>query len=54
MNKNLKTKLQLTAIGYLFALLNTYLAINGRPLEGIFFGIVACCFFLKSLLTKDS
>lgn len=54
MNKNLKTKLQLTAIGYVFALLNSYLAINGRPLEGIFFGIVACCFFLKSLITKDS
>jgi hypothetical protein len=54
MNKHLKTKLQLTSIGYVFALLNSYLAMNGRPLEGIFFGIIACCFFLKSLTTKDS
>ncbi len=48
----LKQKMEFTAIGYLFALVNIYLTMNEKPLPGIAFGFVACYFFIKALLLK--
>jgi hypothetical protein len=48
----LKQKMELTAIGYLFALANIYLTLSGKPLPGIALGIVACYFFIKALLIR--
>jgi hypothetical protein len=49
----LKQKMELTAIGYLFSLMNIYLTISNKPLPGIAFGCVACYFFVKALLIRD-
>ncbi len=49
----LKEKMELTAIGYLFALANIYLTMNNKPLPGIAFGFVACYFFIKALLIRN-
>jgi len=48
----MKKKLEYTLIGYLYALLNIYMTLSGKPLFGIFFGGVACYFFLKALLIR--
>ena len=48
----MQEKLELTAIGYLFSLLNIYLTINGKPLVGIAFGVVSCIFFIKALMIR--
>jgi len=45
----LKEKMELTALGYLFALVNVYLTWNSKPLQGVAFGLVACYFFIKAL-----
>jgi hypothetical protein len=46
-------KLRLTLSGYLFTMLNIYMTTNGKTLFGIGFGLVACYFFIKSLLVKE-
>lgn len=48
-----KEKLKLTSLGYLFSMLNVYMVVNGKTIFGIAFGLVACCFFIKSLLLKE-
>lgn len=48
----MKEKLELTAIGYVFSLLNIYLTLNNKPLPGIAFGLVACYFFIQALLVR--
>lgn len=48
----LKEKIELTALGYLFALANIYLTLINKPLPGIAFGFVACYFFIKALLIR--
>ena len=48
----LKEKMEFTALGYLFSLLNVYLTLSGKPLPGIAFGFVASYFFIKALLVK--
>lgn len=52
MNGKLKRKMELTFIGYLFAMLNIATTIHNFPIAGIFFGLVACSFFVKALLVK--
>jgi hypothetical protein len=49
----LKEKMELTALGYLFALANIYLTLSDKPLPGIAFGFVACYFFIKALLVRN-
>ena len=49
----LRQKIELTAIGYLFALVNIYLTMSGKPFPGIAFGLVACYFFIKALLLRN-
>jgi hypothetical protein len=49
----MKEKLELTAIGYLFALANIYLTMNNKPLPGIAFGFVACVFFIRALMIRN-
>ena len=48
----MQEKLELTAIGYTFSFLNIYLTLNGKPLPGIAFGLVACYFFIKALMIR--
>ena len=49
----LKEKMELTALGYLFALANIYLTLSDKPLPGIAFGFVAYYFFIKALLVRN-
>jgi hypothetical protein len=49
----IQKKLELTAIGYLFTLLNIFMTVRGIPLVGIAFGFVACIFFIKALKIKE-
>jgi hypothetical protein len=46
-------KLKLTLFGYLFTLLNLYMTTNGKTIVGVAFGLVACVFFIKSLLIRN-
>lgn len=45
-------KLELSVIGYTFSLLNVYMTLNGYPIVGIGFGLVAVVFFVKALRMK--
>jgi hypothetical protein len=53
MSENLKRKLELTFVGYLFVLLNLASTIHNFPIVGIFFGLVAMTFFVRALLIKE-
>lgn len=46
-------KLKLTLLGYLFTLLNLYMTTSGKTIVGVAFGLVACVFFIKSLLIRN-
>lgn len=48
----LKEKMEFTALGYLFCLLNIYLTMSGKPLAGIAFGFMSGYFFVKALLIR--
>lgn len=54
MSENLKRKLELTFVGYLFVLLNIASTLHNFPIVGIFFGLVAIVFFVRALLLKDT
>lgn len=49
----MRQKLELTAVGYVFSIMNIYLTLNDKPLPGIVFGVIACGFFIQALRIKE-
>ena len=48
----LSRKLELTGIGYFFTAANLFMTMQGFPIVGVGFGLVAVYFFIKALLIK--
>jgi hypothetical protein len=53
MNSKLKRKMELTFIGYLFVILNVVTTAHNFSIVGIFFGLVACSFFIRALMIRE-
>ncbi len=52
-NYMFEKKMELTLKGYALSIINLILTVSGYPVLGIFFGLFAASFFIRSLLLKE-